>query len=780
MKKFVGWLKKSKKRLSRITLFFLGSSALIFLLSWQIVESPHSAVKNFASSPLIYDQTGQLYHVRLSKDNEWLIPVKLSAMSPWLPKVAVGIEDKRFYRHGGVDFIALGRAFGQNIFNLRKVSGASTISSQLVRVSIPRKRNLLTKYVEFIQALKIDSELTKDEILELYLNRAPFGGNIRGVEAAARIYFNKSAKDLSLGESTLLISIVCGPAIYRPDRHPQRAQKRRDFLLTRLLKNQIITLKEYEAARQEPVKSFRVSLPKKAWHFSVAALEKYPEGISSKKQTDNIIKNTALQSTINLDWQEKLEKNLEKALVPFPQWVTGAGAVMDNQNGAILAYVGNARHTDKNPAWLNCAQAPRSPGSVLKPFFYLQAFAKGLITPASLLADTPIKMKGQAPRNFDRRYRGPVSAKKALSESLNAPSVRVLRLVGLNESLAFLQNLGFSFFNQSAKYYGDSMVLGGGEVNLEQVLKAYSTLARNGAEIEPTFLRDKLHENSQQKFSQGAAWLTNYCLLDMSRLPPFLQAQWSETAKTHQGFAFKTGTSHGLRDVWLAAYTPNYTLVLWLGAPGGQGHHQLQSMEALAPAAFQLMSELENLPGQHSWPPYPINEVESFKACALSGDPASPFDPQTITAYRLKKFAKTHPCRLHINKSGQVEINWPLDLAEFIAVNEQQTTQKLLTQKPVIVSPRPGLRIIMETENAKLPFSAEGNIGQTSWFVDGKFYASSAAGEKILWPLSPGQHQLSLTDAEGRTAMINFQVLRKEKLKDLSPLLFFKEKTNSS
>lgn len=418
------------RKISRSAIWALAAAAVALLASWLMIPAPK--VDDFAVSPTLLDRRGRMFHARLSADGEWLLPTPLSEMGPWLPKVAVAIEDKRFRTHPGVDFLALSRAAAQNLYNRRVISGASTITVQVVRLSAVKKRTMFNKYVEFIQALKLERRLRKEEILEIYLNRAPFGGNLRGAEAAARGYFDKSARDLSLGESALLVALLRGPSLYRPDRKPALARQRRDLLLDRLVDRGIISEAESSAAKAEPIvgrRGFsRQSMPRRAWHFAETALAE--AGETKAWRWGGADRKYGLPTTLDLDLQDRLELRLSQGLSAFPRRVTGAGALMNNRDGAILAYVGNARWTDETEGqnWIDCARAPRSPGSALKPFIYLQAFADQGLTPASLLADTPLRMSGQAPRNFDEYYRGPVSAGTALADSLNVPAVRVLSL----------------------------------------------------------------------------------------------------------------------------------------------------------------------------------------------------------------------------------------------------------------------------------------------------------------------------------------------------------------
>ena len=793
-------LMKLKRKYLRYLLYGLGLGLAVGMLvlaaSWAFIPAPD--VKNFAVSPTLLDRRDRLYHARLSADGEWLLPRPLSAMGPWLPKVAVAIEDKRFLQHSGVDFLALGRAVWQNVTSGRVVSGASTITVQVVRLSKPQDRTLFNKYVEFIQALKLESSLPKEELLEIYLNRAPFGGNLRGAESAARFYFDKSARDLSLGESALLVALLRGPSVYRPDRRPELARQRRDMLLDRLVEKGVASPEEAAAAKAEPVTGRRGSMPRLAWHLSEVIFSRnqaagpfgqYPTGPSEPQPGLDAVsplpgqdsslwrwgragRKYGLKTTLDLDLQRLLEMRLQLGLNKFPERVTGAGAVMDNATGGLLAYVGNSRWTsDSDRHWVDCALARRSPGSTLKPFIYLDAFIQKGLTPASLLADTPLRLSGQAPRNFDKFYRGPVNTQVALADSLNAPAVRVLRMVGQQSALEALRQAGFRHLVMSGRYYGDSLILGGCEVDLWQMLRAYGLLARQGREVNPTWLPPASAQAPEPAsagpgqrpptaarpvFPEGAAWLVNECLKDDSRLPAGPRLNQEHRSGTE--LAFKTGTSHGLRDAWLAAYTPAHTMILWAGDPDGQGHPQLTAINVLGPVIVPLAEALKS---SEPWPG-PPEDIESYTACSISGEPAGPHCPGRYRSFRLINGAQTHPCRIHVLKGGRVVALWPPELAGFMAAMNPEAGAPIFIRPvsgPVVTSPLPGGVIVLEDVGGKIPLRCEGAKGVVHWYVDDEFYRSAPAGLTPVLPVTPGRHKVTLMDGAGRTAGAEFTVM---------------------
>ncbi len=685
----------------------------------------------WTTSPVLLDREGKVFSVFLSGDSEWSIPIPLAAMGKWLPLVTVEVEDRRFRQHGGVDFPALFRAAWQNFRARRVVSGASTITSQLVRLSAPRPRTVGTKLLEFSSALKAEKALSKDRILELYLNRAPFGGNIRGVEAAARIYFSKAAAELSLGEAALLVGMLRGPSIYRPDRNPDAARKRRDSILNSLADRRVISDELRRLAMAERLPDGRGSLPSRAFHFSLLALGERKQG-------------GTVHTTLDSPTQALLESVLSAALTTASPEVTAAGAVMANDTGEILAYVGNSRLGAGGTAhWVDCARSLRSPGSLLKPFAFLAAFELGLYTPASMLADTPLSFSGQAPRNFDMTYRGPVSARVALADSLNVPAVRVLRASGPEVVLSLLRSVGFRSLANPSSYYGDSLILGGCEVTLLQVLEAYGTLATLGIQRPPRPLKGE-EMPDRRIASSGATYLVADILKDTARLLPLhgIRIEGSST-----WFAFKTGTSYGFRDAWTAAYTPKFTVVVWMGDPTGKAHPELVGARAATPAIVEVLRKLHD--GQ--WYSRP-DDVVTRRVCSLSGAPASPACPLVREDFALLRTSFTHPCTLHVYRNGQPTVLWPSELEEFALRRSLEVRPE---NRVTIISPVPGSRYILTPFGGeqRVALKAEGARLPVFWFVGDRFVGRQDGPDPIFWTLERGTHSVSLVDRLGRTAV---------------------------
>ena len=798
------------------------------------VPNPLPAVLHWPVSPVLLDTRGELFHARLSGDDEWCLPIPVEEMGFWLPKVAVAVEDKRFYAHRGVDILSLGRAIVQNISRGRVVSGASTITSQLVRISQPRPRTIGTKVMEFLAAWKLETRLGKRQILELYLNRAPFGGPIRGVEAASRLYFGKRAKDLSLGEASLLVGMLKGPTAHRPDRYPERALQRRQTIIAQVAEATAFSPELTALALKEPLPAFRTAMPQKAWHFadlvvqgvfrpataqggaigsgaargpyfdasshSVASRQQQPlagkrtvavgQALAVKDRPERTgrlysagIVSTTLDSTI----QTSLELALERSLVRMDPAITAAGIVVENATGAIRGYVGNARF---NPAigrdWVDCAIAPRSPGSTLKPFIYLDAMEKGLLVPETLLADTPLSFKGQAPRNFSRTYLGPVSTRFALAHSLNAPAVRVQRMLGVHSSLRALRAAGFSQLRQEGSY-GDSLVLGAGEVTLLELARAYTALASLGmdkplvfalapsqerqtepqASVSNHYLPSGLgmpmpaaRPDARRLYSQPAAWLIADILGDATRLPFITQLT---QAREERPIAFKTGTSFGLRDAWCAAYFPGYTVVVWFGQAKGGSNTALVGISVASPVALQLARELaRSAPGRpmvgKRWYESP-DGIFRARVCALSGAAPSAYCPNIVYTSAIEGIYRTTPCALHALRDGAITILWPPELEDFAA---NRMARQDMSRPPHIVSPLPGVEYLITpgVQNESVLLLAEGVAYPVYWYAGGQFLGKQENPKTFVsWLPTPGTHTISLLDSHNKSTSLSTTVI---------------------
>ncbi len=690
---------------------------------WSSIDINPENVTTIYGSPAFYDVEGRLFRVRLSPDSEWHIPIPLNEMGKWLPIVAVNAEDGRFFRHFGIDVLALMRAIFQDITRLDTVSGASTITAQLIRLAVSerehRKRTLSTKLREFIMAVKIERTLSKHKILECYLNLAPFGGNIRGVQAASLIYFGKTASQISPGEACLLIGMLKGPALFRPDTKPKSALKRRNEIISLMERKKVFTHDEAERARIEELPKRKFTLPSRAFHFSELVLSQNPEHASR------------FDTTLDLEIQTKLEGIIRQALNDIPANITIAAGITDNHTGNIVAWCGNARFgfNSSPSSWVDCGKSPRSPGSSLKPFAYLSAVEQGILTPSTLLADTSTAFSGRAPRNFDLTYRGAVTARTALHESLNAPAVRVLRKAGSDRVLTLMKSSGYRHISQSAEFYGDSLILGGCEVTLLEQLEAYTFLASSGVHRNLKLLQNDFQAETRLATSAGC-WIISDIL------------RYDTTFSGGKKIALKTGTSYGLRDAWACSWRPDYTVCVWAGNPEGASWEGLVGARISAPLAAMIH---RILPGS-SWYHRPDNVI-TRRVCTVSGKPPTALCPSAKLEYAIDGITHTTPCNIHGAKSA---VNLPRELShETVKISDFN-----------IISPIPGASYFnapFDTER-KIPMKAEGTKGKIYWFVDGVYSGMSQGGMTFFHAIDDGEHIVSAVDEIGRTSAVNVKI----------------------
>ena len=713
-------------------------AALLFallLLSYD-ASMPLPDVRTYAYSTVTIDRRGDVLNVRLSAADEWCIPVSLDKMGVWTVQVAVELEDKRFYEHRGVDFTAIVRALFYNLRARKVVSGASTITTQLIRIADPRPRTYAVKLSEFWRARRLEGKMSKDEILELYLNRAPFGGNIRGIEAAARVYFGKSAQSLSLSESVLLISILRAPSRFRPDRHPEEAMVLRGRSLALLLKREVITQEMLEIAHSDVPNGRRHPMPR---HAAMASAHAFAAG-----------RLPLVHSTISSSLQLALEKNFEKSLASYPPEITGAAVVVENASGEVLAYVGNARFgSGLFGSEVDCGNASRSPGSTLKPFLYAVAFERGMLTPASLLADTPLAFRGNAPRNFDLSYRGPVSARAALASSLNAPAVRVLRRLGYASAIDALRRFGFSKIDRESGYYADALILGGCEVSLLELAAAYRTLAQSGiyTPLKWTPISD---DAKRVAMSSEASYLTLDILEDTERLLPLYRDSFTEG---DEKIAFKTGTSHGLRDAWCVGISKGHTVAVWLGVPEGKGSERLIGLQSAAPILLQIFRDLP----ETQVPSLSRSEnVYERTVCAISGMLPTNNCLHRTRDLAIRNVSSIELCDIHRSIEGQIVTVWPPEISNWM----QTTYENIPFSTPIkITKPLPHSRYRLDKEEERLSIllSAEGSLPH-HWFLDGEFLTTDRKGDGIFVDVRRGIHSVSVLSGK-HTDRSTFEVV---------------------
>ncbi|MFG1350028.1 penicillin-binding protein 1C [Xanthobacter autotrophicus] len=526
----------------------------------------------------VVDREGRLLRPFALPDGRWRLAATVADVDPRLLTMILAYEDRRFERHGGVDALALLRAAGQAAASLRVVSGGSTLTMQVARLTLPpRPRTLAAKLAQMRRALELEARLSKSEILGLYLTLAPYGGNIEGVRAAALTYFGKEPRRLTLGEAALLVALPQAPESRRPDRFAARARAARDRVLDRLLSQGLIAADEVRVAKAEPVPMARRPLPQLAPHLAEQMVAERPD-LSRHL------------STLDAPLQEKLEELVRERTRALGRGLSSAMVVMDNDSAQVRAYVASADYLDRERAGaVDLARAVRSPGSTLKPFIYALAFEDGIAHPETLIEDRPARFGGWRPENFDRGFQGTLSVRKALQLSLNVPAVRLLDAVGPQRLATRLQQAGARLELPPGAAPALPMGLGGVGIRLVDLTMLYGALSRGG-EAHPLVFRREGGAVAVPRRSRlvdpVAAWYVGQCLLGTPAPDNALGGR----------IAFKTGTSYGYRDSWAMGFDGRRTVGVWVGRPDGQAVPDLTGRGAAAPLLFDAFARIVRTP----------------------------------------------------------------------------------------------------------------------------------------------------------------------------------------
>lgn len=542
------------------------------------VRAHAPAAPDVKVSAEVVDREGRLLRPFALPDGRWRLAAGVGDVDPRLVAMVLAYEDRRFEQHGGVDLLALLRAAGQAAASARVVSGGSTLTMQVARLTQPpRARTLAAKLAQMRRALELEARLSKDEILGLYLTLAPYGGNIEGVRAASLSYFGKEPKRLTLGEAALLVALPQSPETRRPDRFAARARAARDRVLDRLLTQGVLSADEVRVAKAEPVPAARRPLPQLAPHLSEEMIAERP-GLSRHV--------LALDAPL----QERLEDLLRERTKALGRGLSAAVVVMDNDSAEVRAYVGSADFADRaRSGEVDLARAVRSPGSTLKPFIYALAFEDGIAHPETLIEDRPARFGAWRPENFDRTFQGTLSVRKALQMSLNVPAVRLLDAVGPQRLASRLQQAGARLELPPGAAPALPMGLGGVGIRLIDLTMLYAALARGGEAHPPVFRRDGAVLAAPRRavlVDQVAAWYVGQCLLGTPAPENALGGR----------IAFKTGTSYGYRDSWAVGFDGRRTVGVWVGRPDGQAVPDLTGRAAAAPLLFDAFARIVRTP----------------------------------------------------------------------------------------------------------------------------------------------------------------------------------------
>ena len=692
-------------------------SAIVFVaLSWTFIDWTDEGADKYAGGVILRDDAGNVLRVSLGEGDTDCRPFYVASRDDWIVKALVASEDGSFWSHHGVRPLSILRAACQNVFYGRRISGASTITMQAVRLIRPHPKTLWWKWKEAMMALKMERTKSKEWILSQYLNRAPYGSNLVGIEAAAQGWFGKGAKSLGLGEAAMLAGMVQAPSRFRPDRGYEKALKRRDYVLGRMQELGLATAAQVEGAKSVRPVICRAPRPFRCPYFCDWVMRSLGERAAGDVRT-----------ALNADVQLICENAVDAAAAKGGASV--ATIVMRVDTGEVVALACSGDYLGGADGQVNTALAPRPAGSTLKPFLTALGIEKGFVTPETRLADVPTAFKGYRPSNFDTKYRGDVTVRDALIQSLNIPFVRLLNRLGVESFGQQLRTLGFRNLGASDEAYGLGMAIGNVEVTLMELVSAYAVLARYGTTSDGT-----------RVFAPGTAYLVSDMLSGNERSAAAL-GHVADVAASR--FAWKTGTSSAYRDAWTVLWNPDYVVGVWCGHKrGGFGDRTVVGAKAAAPVAWGVARQL-----------YPQNDGPWFvepgdvfrrKVCALTGRPASADCPATVEGTAVRGCSLSVLCDRH-RRNAQGEV---------ITVTDKNS-RLALTQ------PEDGatFKLVPGTLNQKIVCQPTGNgEGRLWWFVDGSLKGESAGAAPFALEVVAGEHLITCTAGAGDFASASIRV----------------------
>ncbi|MCS2189243.1 penicillin-binding protein 1C [Bacteroides thetaiotaomicron] len=741
----------------------------IFCLPRHLFHVPYSTV--------VTDRNEELLGARIASDGQWRFPPRNTTPEK-IKECLITFEDKHFYHHWGVNPFAIGRAFYQNVKNKRIVSGGSTLTMQTIRLARNESRTFREKLIEMIWATRLEFRASKEEILSMYISHAPFGGNVVGLDAAAWRYFGHSADDLSWAESAMLAVLPNAPAMIHLSKGRKTLLDKRNRLLKQLLEKKTIDSSTYELAISEPLPDEPHPLPQIA-PYLVSRFYQERNGEYSR-------------STINRGIQNQVEDLAERWSNEFGRSDIRnlAILVIEIPSNQVVAYCGNV-HFDRKQGGnqVDVIQAPRSTGSILKPFLYYAMLQEGSLLPDMLLPDVPVNINGFTPQNFSMQFEGAVPASEALARSLNIPAVTMLQRYGVPKFHSFLQQIGLKTINRSSSHYGLSLILGGAEATLWDVTNAYAMMGRSLLQLPQRscslLLPTSRITESTDPFQPGAVWQTFDALKEVNRPE---EIDW-KSIPSMQTIAWKTGTSYGFRDAWAVGVTPRYAVGVWVGNATGEGKPGLVGAQTAGPVLFDIF----NLLPASSWFTRPAGIFVEAEVCRKSGHLKGRFCDETDTLLVLPAGLRTEACPYH--HLVTLSADESQRIYENCANTEPTLRKSWFTLPPVWewyykqhhpeYKPLPPfkagcgedtfqpMQFIYPPMNAriKLPKQLDGSKGFLTvelahsnpnatvfWHLDETYQAQTQDFHKISLQPAAGKHSLTAVDGEGNTISTTFFV----------------------
>lgn len=761
-------LVRCRRRWSRLALLLA-----LALPALAILQPPPRPLFPPDYSAVVLDEHGEVLRLFLNQREHWCLPPQDSlALPPKLKAAVLLFEDRYFYRHPGVNPAALLRAAIQNVRQGRIASGASTITMQVVRLANPKPRTFANKLREILLALRLELYHSKEEILRLYLDHAPYGGNIAGYQAASLRYFSKLPAALSWSEAATLAVLPNAPGLVSPLANPARLAAKRDRLLHRLFDAGAIDAQTLALAKLEPVPLASQPVPVLAPHLA--------QTLKARLAPQQPVIRTTLHKSVQQQTEEIVARHaghLQRLGID-----NAAALVVETASGKVRAYTGSQDFWDTaRQGQVDGVVAPRSSGSILKPFLYALAIDDGLLLPPTLLRDVPTSFGAFAPQNADEKYSGFVAARQALVQSLNVPAVRLLNSYGIRDFQRFLQAAGVTTLFRDADDYGLPLIIGGAEVTLWEMAQLYRSLARGGRLSPLSVLPGNSATSGAALLSPGACYLTLEMLRDVHR--PGAEFYW-EQYDNQWPLAWKTGTSYGQRDAWAIGVSPQWTVAVWAGNFDGEGNGNLAGAGIAGPLLFDLFNALPRQAAAR-WFVQPAGELIELPVCAETGLAPAPECPRrhTPAPRHMKPLRRCgYHTTIYLSLDGQYQVCsrcWtpgaytatpqlvnPPEIAQYLR-QRGQTLATLPPHRPEcpMVVAGSALQILYPAENARLWLPRDfGSIRQQVmlraahrdhqrtlfWYLDDRYLGATVNEHVQAADVGRGWHVLEIVDEAGQ------------------------------
>ena len=780
---------KTKKGVALLIILVLGT------WFWFCLPAPLFSEK---TSTVLEDQAGMLLSARIAADGQWRFPAASHVPEKFIAGI-VQFEDRSFYSHPGINPFALARAMIQNIRAGKIKSGGSTLSMQVIRMARKKKeRTFFEKIIESILALRLELSYSKSEILSLYASHAPFGSNVIGIDAASWRYFGREAEKLSWAETATLAVLPNAPRLIYPGKNQERLLRKRNRLLDQLFATGSIDSITCELSKKEELPGKPHTLPQLAPHLLQRATK---EGLEGQR----------IRSTISIHLQQRVNDIIENyhKILKANEIHNACALVMEVNSGNVLAYVGNTDNEGK-PEYdgdVDIINAPRSTGSILKPFLFASMLQDGDILSSTLIPDIPTQIAGYVPQNYNVTFDGAVPAKRALARSLNIPSVRMLQNYGIEKFNYNLKKLGMSTLNYTPDHYGLSLILGGAEGKLWDMAAMYASMARilnhyttyNGMYAKqdihsPVYIQRETSAAVLEKtpvLSAAAIYLTFQAMVEVAR--PDIDASWRQYTSSAK-IAWKTGTSFGFRDGWAIGVTPHHVVAVWVGNADGEGRPGLTGIQTAAPILFEIFSLLKSA----TWFLQPFDEMKKEAICRQSGCRASDICEPKDTVWIQQSGLRSESCKyhrlIHLDKSGKCRVNsncedvsnmqhvpWfilPPAIEWYYKFKNPHYKELPPLRKGCETSGLHIMEVIYPKQLSKIyvPVELDGTMGKTIfqiahrnynallyWHMDGKYIGSTQNIHQMGLAPDEGIHQLTLVDEQGESLSIQFEIISRRK-----------------